>query len=106
MRGKWKSLGDKALEAGNFALAGSCFEEAKDLAALLLLQTAVGDYQGLKRVAQMAKDTGKANIAVMCFLLMQDTKTCLDIFVECNRLPQAAFFARTYCPSEVPRVVA
>ena len=30
---------------------------------------------------------------------------CLDLLCKSNRLPEAAFLARTYLPSEVPRIV-
>jgi coatomer subunit beta' len=30
---------------------------------------------------------------------------CLQILVDTNRLPEAAFFARTYLPSKVPAIV-
>ena len=30
---------------------------------------------------------------------------CLELLIETNRLPEAAFFARTYLPSQISRVV-
>jgi coatomer subunit beta' len=30
---------------------------------------------------------------------------CLQILIDTNRLPEAAFFARTYMPSKVPEIV-
>jgi len=30
---------------------------------------------------------------------------CLSILIDANRIPEAAFFARTYLPSQVPRIV-
>ena len=31
---------------------------------------------------------------------------CLDLLCKADRLPEAAFFARTYLPSQVPRIVS
>jgi coatomer subunit beta' len=45
---KWKALGDRALAVWRFDLARECFENAKDLGALMLLLLAVGDREGLK----------------------------------------------------------
>ena len=30
-------------------------------------------------------------------------ETCLDLLISTRRLPEAAFFARTYLPSQIPR---
>jgi coatomer subunit beta' len=104
-RGKWKSLGDVALEQGNFELARSCFNEAKDLGALFLVHTACGDAEQLKATAEMAKATGVTNIAVLCFILLGEVEEALQVLITANRLPEAAFFARCYCPSQLEMVV-
>jgi len=104
-RGKWKTLGDVALEQGNFELARTCFREAKDLGALFLMHTACGDAVELRKAAVQAKDGGIANIATICFLLLGDLESALDVLINANRLPEAAFFARCYCPSQLSRVV-
>jgi len=104
-RGKWKTLGDVAMEQGNFDLARSCFREAKDLGALFLMHTACGDADELRKTAVHAKETGVANIAVLCFLLLGDLENALQVLVAANRLPEAAFFARTYCPSKLSECV-
>eukprot|EP00443_Scrippsiella_acuminata_P048523 CAMPEP_0115188384 /NCGR_PEP_ID=MMETSP0270-20121206/10982_1 /TAXON_ID=71861 /ORGANISM="Scrippsiella trochoidea, Strain CCMP3099" /LENGTH=952 /DNA_ID=CAMNT_0002601563 /DNA_START=72 /DNA_END=2930 /DNA_ORIENTATION=- len=104
-RGKWKQLGDVALEQGDFALARRCFKEAKDLGALFLVHTAAGDASELIETAKMAANGGIANIAVLCYLLLGDCKSALDVLIKANRLPEAAFFARTYCPSGLSEVV-
>lgn len=99
------TLGDVALEQGDFTLARRCFKEARDLSALFLVQTACGDAEELQTTAKMASDTGVANIAVMCYLLQGEVQMALQVLVKANRLPEAAFFARTYCPSELSSVV-
>merc|ERR1719343_1988529 len=57
-RGKWKTLGDVALEQGDFGLARRCFTEAKDLSALFLVHTACGDATELKAAADKAQASG------------------------------------------------
>jgi len=104
-RSKWKTLGDVALEQGDFSLARRCFNEARDLGALFLVQTACGDAAQLQETAEMANNSGIANIAVLCYLLLNDRQKALDVLVKAGRLPEAAFFARTYCPSGLPEVV-
>jgi len=104
-RGKWKNLGDVALEQGDFTLAKRCFNEAKDLGALFLLYTSAGDANGVLETAKMAEESSVANIACLCYLLLGKTKAALQVLIKANRLPEASFFARTYCPSELSAVV-
>mmetsp|Transcript_28883 Transcript_28883/g.52596 ORF Transcript_28883/g.52596 Transcript_28883/m.52596 type:complete len:898 (-) Transcript_28883:141-2834(-) len=104
-RGKWKRLGDVAMEQGDFALAKRCFAEAKDLSASFLIQTACGDAQGLEETASMARDSGCGNISMLCYMLLGQQDKALNVLLEASRLPEAAFFARTYIPSELPNVV-
>lgn len=104
-RGRWKTLGDVALEQGDFALAKRCFTEAKDLSALFLLHTSAGDAEGVLATAKLAEESNIANIAILCYLLLGQPKGALEVLIKANRLPEASFFARTYCPSELSRVV-
>jgi len=104
-RGKWKTLGDVALEQGQFDLANNCFQEAKDLGALFLMHTACGDAAELRKTAILAKEAGVANIAVICFVLLGDLEDALQVLIAANRLPEAAFFARCYCPSQLSDTV-
>jgi len=104
-RGKWKTLGDVALEQGDFGLARRCYIEAKDLSALFLVCTACGDAQELRTTAAMALEAKVSNVAILCYLLLGELKEGLDVLIKANRLPEAAFFARTYCPSELAGVV-
>mmetsp|Transcript_57105 Transcript_57105/g.104928 ORF Transcript_57105/g.104928 Transcript_57105/m.104928 type:complete len:942 (-) Transcript_57105:86-2911(-) len=104
-RGKWKTLGDVALEQGDFTLARRCYNEAKDLGALFLVQSACGDMEGLLETAKLAQTIGINNIAVLCYLLLGDASEALQVLVKANRLPEASFFARTYCPSQLGGVV-
>jgi coatomer subunit beta' len=100
-RGKWKLLGDVALEQGNFTLAKRCYAEAEDISAMFLVQTACGDAKSLKETAKLANDKGIDNIAVLCYVLLGDVKSALGVLIKAGRLPEACFFARTYCPSEL-----
>jgi hypothetical protein len=51
---KWKSLGDRALAVWRFELAREAFEKAGDLSALMLLLLAIGDKDGLNKLAVQA----------------------------------------------------
>ncbi|WWD01046.1 hypothetical protein V866_007984 [Kwoniella sp. B9012] len=102
---KWKVVGDKALSAWQMDLAQEAFEKAGDLSALLLLFTSLSDRKGLERLGGLAKEKGQNNIAFASYLQLGDSKSCIDILVETNRLPEAALFARSYAPQEIPGVV-
>jgi coatomer subunit beta' len=39
-------------------------------------------------------------------LQLGDAKACVDLLLKTRRAPEAAIFARTYAPSQVPRAIA
>ena len=81
------------------------FEASDDLSALLLVHSASGNVEGIRRVADAARTQSKANVAVMAYLLLNEIFICLEVLLECKRFPEAAFFARSYCPSGVSHCV-
>ncbi|KAG6550752.1 hypothetical protein Mapa_007656 [Marchantia paleacea] len=102
---KWKQLGELAMSAGQLDVAQECLGHAADLSGLLLLYSALGDAAGLEKLAASAKEQGKNNVAFLCLFLLRKLEDCVQLLVESNRIPEAAFFARTYLPSEVSEVV-
>ena len=51
---KWKAVGDRSLAVWRFDLARECFEKANDLGSLMLLLLAIGDSEGLTKLASQA----------------------------------------------------
>lgn len=102
---KWRQLGELALASGKLTVAEECFGKAKDLGGLLLLYTSRGDAKGMASLAAAAEGGGKQNIAFLCKFLLADIDGCIDLLSSCGRLPEAAFFARTYKPSRMSDVV-
>eukprot|EP00051_Salpingoeca_urceolata_P007123 m.94408 g.94408 ORF g.94408 m.94408 type:complete len:1042 (-) comp15123_c1_seq1:58-3183(-) len=103
---KWKQLGEVAMKQCNFGLAETCLEQAKDFPGLLLLFTSNGKRDKVADLATAASEAGQNNIAFTCLLLQGKVDECVDLLCNTNRLPEAALFARTYVPSQVPRVLA
>eukprot|EP01083_Nonionella_stella_P294134 1000132_1 len=103
---KWKKLSDAALKASNFDLCESASQASNDYAGLLLMYSAIGNYVGLENLAKSAEADGKTNIAFSAYLLTGNVEACAEILISTNRLPEAAFFARTYLPSRVDEIVA
>jgi len=56
-------------------------------------------------LAQLATIAGQNNIAFSCQLQLGAPDECVDILLSTERLPEAALFARTYAPSQVPKAV-
>ena len=77
-----------------------------DFPGLLLLYSAVGNFEGMEKLAEMAKEKGKTNIAFVSYLLTGNVEECANLLIATNRLPEAAFFARTYLPSRVDEIVS
>ncbi|TFY68559.1 hypothetical protein EVJ58_g935 [Rhodofomes roseus] len=102
---KWKQIGDRALAVWRFDLARESYEKAGDLSALMLLLLAIGDRDGLAKLAATAAQKGQNNLAFASLLQLGDPKPCVDLLVKTHRAPEAAMFARTYAPSKVPDAV-
>jgi len=103
---KWKKLSDAALKISDLDLTESCSLASDDFPGLLLLYSATGNYEGVEKLAKMARDKGKTNIAFVSYLLTGNIEECANILIATNRLPEAAFFARTYLPSRVEEIVS
>jgi len=102
---KWSQLADVASSKNNMSLVKECMQKANDLSGLLLLSTASGDAQLLEVVGAAGSAQGHHNLAFLSAFLRSDVERCLEILIETNRLPEAAFFARTYLPSQMSRIV-
>lgn len=102
---KWRQLGELAFTAGDMQLSESCFNKSSDWSGLLMLYSAQGNAEGIANLATISQEHGKQNIAFTCKYMLGDRQGCVDLLIACGRLPEAAFFARTYCPSRVTEIV-
>ncbi|RWR77506.1 coatomer subunit beta'-1-like protein isoform X1 [Cinnamomum micranthum f. kanehirae] len=103
---KWKQLGELAMSTGKLEMAEECLVHAMDLSGLLLLYSALGDAEGISKLASLAKEQGKNNVAFLCLFMLGKLEECLQLLVESNRIPEAALMARSYLPSKVSEIVA
>lgn len=103
---KWKTVGDAALSTWNLSLAQECFTQAKDFGSLLLLNTANGDTDGLRNLAEQASGAGLHNVAFSTLWTLGDIDGCIDQLVRTNRLGESVLFSQTYKPSRTPDLVA
>merc|ERR1711872_682022 len=102
---KWKQLAELATSQAKFELAQQCLHEAQDHGGLLLLATAAGNADMVSKLGLQADQAGKHNVSFLSYFLLGDLERCLEILITSNRIPEAAFFARTYLPSEISRVM-
>ena len=101
---KWKIVGDAALAGWNLSLAQECFANAKDVGSLLLLHTASGNKDGLRKLAEQASEAGLHNVAFSTLWSLGDVDGCIDLLVQTNRLAEAVLFSQTYKPSRTPEL--
>ncbi|KAL4897829.1 coatomer WD associated region-domain-containing protein [Aspergillus ambiguus] len=101
---KWKIVGDAALAGWNLSLAQECFANAKDVGSLLLLHTASGNKDGLRKLADQASEAGLHNVAFSTLWSLGDVDGCIDLLVRTNRLAEAVLFSQTYKPSRTPEL--
>ncbi|XP_075100485.1 coatomer subunit beta'-1 isoform X2 [Nicotiana tabacum] len=90
----------------NLEMAEECLKHANDLSGLLLLYSSLGDAEGITKLASFAKEHGKNNVAFLCLFLLGKVDECVQLLVDSNRIPEAAFMARSYLPSKVSEIVA
>jgi len=60
-------------------------------------------------MSQLAKESynnNQHNVSFLSSYLLGDLQQCLEILIENGRIPEATFFAHTYAPSQVPRLVS
>uniref|UniRef100_A0A3Q7J9P5 Coatomer subunit beta' n=1 Tax=Solanum lycopersicum TaxID=4081 RepID=A0A3Q7J9P5_SOLLC len=103
---KWKQLGDLAMSSGKLEMAEECLKHANDLSGLLLLYSSLGDAEGITLLASLAKEHGKNNVAFLCMFMLGKVEECIQLLIDSNRIPEAAFMARSYLPSKVPEIVS
>eukprot|EP00567_Pseudictyota_dubia_P002390 CAMPEP_0197466024 /NCGR_PEP_ID=MMETSP1175-20131217/64840_1 /TAXON_ID=1003142 /ORGANISM="Triceratium dubium, Strain CCMP147" /LENGTH=910 /DNA_ID=CAMNT_0043002053 /DNA_START=58 /DNA_END=2786 /DNA_ORIENTATION=- len=103
---KWKRLSDAALKVSDFNLCESASISSNDFSGLLLMYSATGNLDGMEKLAKSAEEGGKTNVAFVAHLLTGNVEACADLLISTKRLPEAAFFARTYLPSRVDEIVS
>uniref|UniRef100_A0A2S2P3V5 Coatomer subunit beta' n=1 Tax=Schizaphis graminum TaxID=13262 RepID=A0A2S2P3V5_SCHGA len=102
---KWRQLSELATAQADLELAQECLHQAQDYGGLLLLATSSGNSEMVKKLAESTNSNGKNNISFLSYLLLGDLDKCLQLLIETDRLPEAAFFARSYLPSKMSYVV-
>lgn len=60
----------------------------------------------MQELCEKARAANKFNVAFMGYFMLQDADACLDVLTACGRLPEAAFFARTYRPSRCSEMLS
>ena len=102
---KWLQLSEIATKQGNLKLVQECLTRAQAFGSLILLASASSDKQLLSLIGEQSRTNGQFNIAFLSSFVLGNLDQCLDILIENQRLPEAAFFARTYLPSQINRIV-
>ena len=63
-------------------MAEECLLHALDLSGLLLLYSSIGDADGITKLASMAKEQGKNNVAFLCLFMLGKLEECLQLLIE------------------------
>lgn len=62
--------------------------------SLIISVCFVGDADMLRNLGENGVTQGKFNISFLSMFLLGDLEKCLEILIQTNRIPEAAFFAR------------
>ena len=100
---RWRRLADLGITQGDVPLALTCAEQAGDLSLSLLLYSCVGDRAAL---AARAAAQEQLNIAFLALYLTGDVRGCIELLQAHGKLPEAAFFALAYQPSQIAQAFA
>lgn len=55
----------------------------------------------MQSLVDEASEQGKHNVEFLAAFLLGQLSHCVDLLISCGRIPEAAFFARTYVPSRI-----
>lgn len=102
---KWKVLAELATSKCQFQLAQECLHHAKDFGGLLLLATSAGNREMVEKLGDAAEKEDQHNVAFLSNFVLGKLDECLELLINAGRIPEAAFFARTYLPNQISRVV-
>ncbi|KAI4501304.1 hypothetical protein M0802_003677 [Mischocyttarus mexicanus] len=102
---KWRQLASLATQKGKLCLAQECLHQAQDFGGLLLLATSTGNANMIQKLGTDADEMGKNNISFLSNFILGDIDKCIEILLKTNKIPEAAFFARTYAPSMISSIV-
>jgi len=105
VQNKWRRLGDLALSNGEIGLAESCAKKSNDVSGSLLMYAATGNKENMLELATKARALGRANVAFIAYFVMGLVEECIQLLIDSNRIPEAAFMARTYMPSQISRTL-
>lgn len=59
----------------------------------------------MKRLAQLAKESGSFQIAFNAYMQLGDVSGAFETLLDSNKVVEAALFARSYCPSQIKAVI-
>jgi len=59
----------------------------------------------MTKLADSSKSKGQNNISFLSYFVLGKLDECLELLIMANRFSEAAFFARTYLPSQINRIV-
>ncbi|XP_048005111.1 coatomer subunit beta' isoform X1 [Leguminivora glycinivorella] len=102
---RWARLGAAAAAHADQELTKTCYQKAQDYSALLLFAASTADEALLEEVATLSAANGDDNIAFAANFTLNRLDACLQLLIARRRLPEAAFFARSYIPSKMVEVV-
>ena len=63
-------------------MAEDCLKHANDLSGLLLLYSSLGDAEEIAKLASLAKESGKNNVAFVCLFMLGKLEDCLQLLVD------------------------
>lgn len=63
-------------------MAEECMKHAMDLSGLLLLYSSFGDADGIRKLASLAKEKGKNNVAFLCHFTLGNIEECIQLLID------------------------
>eukprot|EP01065_Artemidia_motanka_P019890 TRINITY_DN2378_c0_g1_i1.p1 TRINITY_DN2378_c0_g1~~TRINITY_DN2378_c0_g1_i1.p1 ORF type:complete len:1194 (+),score=588.43 TRINITY_DN2378_c0_g1_i1:100-3681(+) len=102
---RWRRVGGLALQHGDFECADEALTKAKDYPGLLMLHSSLDNRAKLAELQAVTTEQRIFNVAFQCAHLVGDMESCVNLLCESERPAEACFFARSYCPTAIPRAL-
>ena len=65
----------------------------------------LGYKEGIEELAVETKKKKYYALAFNCYFILRDIVNCLECLLGSKKYPEAAFFAKSFCPSQISRIV-
>ncbi|KAA8491996.1 Coatomer subunit alpha [Porphyridium purpureum] len=92
----WNRLADVALAQGNVDVVEMCLQKTKSLEKLAFLYVLLGDFERLRKMAQIAENAGNYMAVFQIMMYLGDYEGMTRVLASCAQVPLGKLCARSH----------